>query len=117
MLARQNSIVELHMLAAYVKTNARFGGRVAQTLSHLIDQLRNQHRLKREIRAATAETRASATILVALTIFVIVLMGVSNADYMQFFFSSTQGRVIFSCLIGWPCIGMLVMKRILTLDF
>ena len=117
MLARHNDIVELHMLSAYVKTNAKFGGRVAQTLMSLIDQLANKRRLEREIRSATAETRASAAILFGLMAFLILFMSVMNPAYMVFYTGSDQGRLILLCILAWPLIGVFVMKRILTLDF
>src|SRR5258708_573694 len=42
MLARKNDIAELHMLAAYVKSNAKYGGRLAPTLANLIAQPGNK---------------------------------------------------------------------------
>jgi tight adherence protein B len=117
MLARNNEIVELHMFSAFVKTNAKFGGRVAQTLSNLIDQLANKRRLDREIIAATAETRASAAILLGLMVFLVVLMSVMNPHYFAFYAGSRQGQLIFLCILAWPLTGILVMKRILALDF
>ena len=117
MLARHNDVVELHMLAAYVKTNAKFGGRVAQTLANLIDQLTNKRRLEREIRAATAETRASAAILFGLMAFLVVVMSVMNPQYFAFYAGSEQGHLIFLCILIWPLMGVLLMKRILTLEF
>src|SRR6185437_4671740 len=94
MLAGQMNIIELHMLAAYVRTNAKFGGRVAQTLVNLIDQLGNKRRLEREIRAATAETRASAIILFGLMTLTMVAMSVLNPDYLRFFLDTDLGRVL-----------------------
>jgi tight adherence protein B len=117
MLARHNEIVELHMFSAFVKTNAKFGGRVAQTLSNLIDQLTNKRRLDREIIAATAETRASAAILLGLMVFLIVLMSLMNPQYFAFYAGTEQGRLIFLCILAWPVTGIFVMKRILALDF
>jgi len=117
MLARKNNIAELHMLAAYVKSNAKYGGRVAQTLANLIAQLANKRRLDREIRAATAETRASEAILCGLMVFLVIIMSVVNSEYVTFFFGSNKGRLIFSAILAWPAIGIVAMKRILTLDF
>jgi tight adherence protein B len=117
MLARRNEIVELHMFSAFVRTNAKFGGRVAQTLSNLIDQLTNKRRLDREIKAATAETRASATILLGLMVFLVVIMSLMNPQYFAFYAGNEQGRLIFLCILAWPLTGIFVMKRILALDF
>jgi tight adherence protein B len=117
MLARQIDIIELHMLAAYVRTNAKFGGRVAQTLVNLINQLANKRRLEREIKAATAETRASAIILFGLMAFTMTAMSLMNPEYLRFFLDTDTGRIFLIGIIGWPLLGALVMRRILVIDF
>lgn len=117
LLARNNDIVELQMFSAFVKTNAKFGGRVAQTLSNLIDQLANKRRLDREIKAATAETRASAAILLGLMVFLVILMSMMNPHFFSFYAGSSQGQIIFLCILALPVTGIFVMKRILAVDF
>ena len=117
MLARQIDIIELHMLSAYIRTNAKFGGRVAQTLVNLINQLGNKRRLEREIKAATAETRTSAIILFGLMTVTMITMSLSNPEYLRFFLETNIGRFFLVGIIGWPLIGAFVMRRILVLDF
>lgn len=117
MLSRQNDIAELHMLTAYVRTNAKFGGRVGQTLLNLINQLNNKRRLEREIHAATSETRTSAIILFGLMAGLIGLMSIMNPEYVKFYFGDDSGRVVFALILVWPLIGSLVMRQILKLDF
>jgi len=117
MLARQIDIIELHMLAAYVRTNVKFGGRVAQTLVNLISLLSNRRRLEREIKAATAETRASAAILFGLMALTMIAMSVMNPEYLRFYLDTDTGRLILFGIIGWPVLGAIVMRRILVLDF
>ena len=116
-LAQATDILELHMLAAYVRANAKFGGRVSQTLASLVAQINNRHRLEREVRAATAETRASAIILFALTAMIIAVTSVLNPGYPHFFLHSATGEWILAGIVGWPLMGVLVMKRILSLEF
>jgi tight adherence protein B len=115
-LARQVNVIDLHMLAAYVRTNTKYGGRASRNLVNLIAQLNNERRLKRELKAATSETRASAAILVALTIFLMITVSLLNPDYITFF-TSDDGLFLLIGIAVWPLIGVLVMRRILALDF
>ena len=115
-LARQVDVIDLHMLAAYVRTNTKYGGRASQNLVNLITQLNNERRLKRELKAATSETRASAAILVALTLFLMTAVSLLNPEYIRFF-TSENGRLILIGIAVWPIIGVIVMKRILALKF
>ena len=116
-LAARTEIIELHMLAAYVRANAKFGGRVSKTLASLIAQINDRHRLEREVKAATAETRASAIILFALTVFVIAVTSILNPEYPHFFLHDPTGRWVLAGIVAWPAFGLLVMKRILALEF
>ena len=116
LLANSLNTIELHMLAAYVRTNSRFGGRIAQNLQSLIAQMSNKTRLEREINAATAETRASAFILIGITVFLMVVMALLNRSYLDFFFEQRIGRIVLAGIVFWPMVGLLVMKRITSLN-
>jgi len=115
-LAQRIDTAELHLLAAYVRTNAKFGGRVAQNLQNLLNQISNKARLEREIKAATSETRASALVLIGLTVLVIGLMSILNPAYIQFFLGDKIGRIVLSAICVWPLVGLVVMRRITTLQ-
>lgn len=116
LLARQIGTVELFMLAAFVRTNTKFGGKISETLVNLINQLTSRSRLEREIQAGTAETRTSAIILLGLTVLVIGFIGSSNETYMNYFLESESGRIMLIVIVAWPLIGLVVMKRVLRLD-
>lgn len=116
-LARQLDIQEIYMLSAYIRANEKFGGKLSQSLVHLIEQMSNKTRLEREIKAATAETRASAIALCLLTAGVITLVSVLNKGYVAFFFDSQSGQLVLAGIVVWPLIGLVVMKRILRVDF
>ena len=62
------------------------------------------------------ETRASAAILVALTLFLMTAVSLLNPEYIRFF-TSENGRLILIGIAVWPIIGVIVMKRILALKF
>jgi len=116
-LARQLDIVEVHMLSAYVRANTKFGGKLSQSLVLLIEQMSNKTRLEREIKAATAETRASAMALCLLTVGVIGLVSILNKNYVAFFLDSQLGHMILAGIVTWPLVGLFVMKRILSIDY
>jgi tight adherence protein B len=116
LLARQLDTKEVYLLAAYTRTNMKFGGRVSENLENLIAQIASQDRLEREIAALTGETRASALILLCITIGLMAFIGLTNHSYIAFFFEDHTGRILLSVILVWPVIGLLVMKRIIELD-
>jgi tight adherence protein B len=116
LLARYVDEGELYMFAAYVRSNAKFGGKIADNLGNLITSLATKDRFEREIAALTAETRASAGILLGLTVGLFAIVSLVNPSYLDFFFHEEIGRILLVVTIGWPLLGILIMRRILDLD-
>jgi tight adherence protein B len=116
-LAERLDIIELHMLAAAIQTNARFGGRISNVLANLTQILRDRARVERELRSATAETRMSALILGALPVIVAAFISVTNPSYIEFFLDDPQGHKLIGIAVGMEVAGVLVMRRIMRIDF
>lgn len=116
-LAERLDVIELHMLAASVQTNLRFGGRMSEVLNNLARVFRDRQRVERELRAATAETRFSAIILTALPVVVAVYLLVTNAGYLQWFIDTESGRTLLGLCVGLQVAGILLMRRIIRVEY
>jgi tight adherence protein B len=107
----------IYMMAAAIKANARYGGRIGDTLGNLISQLSHQARLERQLRALTAETRSSAAILVMLSVGLAFYVWMKTPEYIDFFFSDPAGQLMLLGIVGLPAAGIFVMQRILRIDY
>ena len=116
-LAERLDIIELHMLAAAIQTNARYGGRISTVLANLTQILRDRARVERELHSATAETRMSSLVLGALPVVVAAFIGVTNPSFMQFFINTPQGHKLIAVAVGMELTGLLVMRRIMRIEF
>lgn len=116
-VAERIDMPELYMVVATVRTNARFGGSVGPTLAGLGNLLRSRARVIRELSAASAETRMSATILCALPPVAMALISVINFGYMKYLWETEAGRHLLMFGFGFQLLGMLTMRRIMRLDF
>jgi tight adherence protein B len=116
-LAERLDIIELHMLAAAIQTNARFGGRISNVLTNLTQILRDRARVERDLRSATSETRMSALILSALPIVVAILISFTNPSYIAFFRDEPVGQRLLCIALGMEVVGVLVMRRIMRIEF
>jgi tight adherence protein B len=116
-LAERLDIIELHMLAAAIQTNARFGGRISTVLANLTQILRDRARVQRELHSATAETRMSALVLGALPVVVAAFIGATNPSYITFFIDVPQGHKLIAIALGMEVAGVLIMRRIMRIDF
>jgi tight adherence protein B len=116
-LAERIDVVELHMLAAAVKTNTRHGGRISTVLANLTQILRDRARVGRELTSATAETRMSGIVLGALPVVVALFIAFSNPSYIRFFIDVPEGHTLLAVAVGMEIVGVLIMRRIMRLDF
>jgi tight adherence protein B len=116
-IAERIDLAELYMVVATVRTNARFGGSVGPTLVSLVGLLRSQARVGRELKAASAETRMSATVLCGLPPVAMLLISFVNYGYMKYLWEVEAGRHLLMFGVTFQIIGMLTMRRLMRLDF
>jgi tight adherence protein B len=117
MAAERIATPELYMLATAVRTNIRFGGPISPILGEFADMLRDRARVDREIAAATSETRLSAVILCCLPLVAIALLSLVNIGYIRFLWEAELGRKLLMAAAALELTGMLVMRRLMRVDF
>lgn len=110
-------MLELHMFAAAIQSNLRFGGRIGQILENLIRILRDRSQIEREISSSTAETRTTALVLGALPFLVGGWIGFNNPDYAAFFIDDPSGHAILKVVVPMQVIGLLAMRRIIGVTY
>jgi tight adherence protein B len=116
-LADRLDLTEMHMFAAAVQANLRYGGRLSMVLANLANTLRDRERVTRELRAATAETRVSALLIGSLPVIAFVLMSTLNPKYATFFFDDPTGHQLLAVAGGLQLIGVVAIRRLLRLDY
>ncbi|WP_342235662.1 type II secretion system F family protein [Inquilinus sp. OTU3971] len=116
-LAGRLEVPELYMLATAIETNFRFGGRLSAVLANLVQILRDRARVGRELKAATAEIRFSAIILGLMPIIAAAMIGMVKPSYVLFFLEAEQGPRLAAIAVGLQLLGILIMRRIMRLEF
>ncbi|HVW74255.1 MAG TPA: type II secretion system F family protein [Rhizomicrobium sp.] len=108
---------ELQLFAATVTANARFGGSLSQALANLVLYLRRRAAIERELRASTAQIRASAWVLALLPLVVALVIMVQNRDYAAWFFTHSAGKkLLLYCLVS-QVIGAVLMRLVVRTRF
>lgn len=116
-VADRIDLTELHMVVAAVRTNQRTGGSIAPMLIGLATLLRDRARVMRELKAASAETRLSATVLCGLPPLAFLLISVINYEYMRYMWETAGGRRLLLVGLGFQTVGILTMRRLMRLQF
>jgi tight adherence protein B len=99
-----------------VRIQREVGGNLAELLSTVAETMIARQRLRREVRALTAEGRISAIILLLLPLGIGVAMYGINRDYMNVLLHDGFGQVL---LIGAGLLagaGFYWMKKIIEID-
>ncbi len=116
-VADRIDLPEFHMVVAAVRTNSRFGGNITPALAGLVRLLRDRARVVRELGAASAETRLSATVLCALPPVALLIISIINYGYMRYLFETPGGHRLLLIGVGFQTVGILTMRRLMRLDF
>lgn len=92
------------------------GGNLAEVLQTTSETMVQRNRLRREMKALTAEGRISAIVLAALPLFLFLVIMVINPDYMQPLLENTIGLVVMGAGLVFIGIGIYWMSRIVRVD-
>jgi tight adherence protein B len=95
--ATRCAVPEALLVARAMRVARQSGGELARVLDEVSETLRDRERLMRELRAATSQARASATVVAALPVVFLLLMSAGGGD---------QARLLFGEPIGWLLLGV-----------
>ena len=108
---------ETNFFGIVILIQQRSGGNLSEALGNLSRVLRDRKRMKAKIRAMSMEAKASATIIAALPIAVMLLVYLTSPSYIELLWIRPLGRLMLACCAGWMFIGVLVMRKMINFDF
>jgi tight adherence protein B len=73
--------------------------------------------MKGKINAMSQEAKASAAIIGALPICVMLLVYITSPEYIKPLFNDPLGRFMLAGSALWMSCGILVMKKMINFDF
>ena len=92
------------------------GGNLAEVLQTAADTMLQRNRLRREMKALTAEGRVSAIVLGALPFFLFLFLFTTRRDYLQPMLESTWGLVALGGAFGLLLVGIFWLSRIVKVE-
>lgn len=116
MLERVDS-TELKLMTIAVLIQREVGGNLSEILDVILETIRERIQLKGEIKAITAQGRASAALIGALPPLLLFVMNFINPDYMRPLFTEFLGQGILAGCFMLECIGIYMIIQIIKVDF
>ncbi|PWR21140.1 type II secretion system F family protein [Zavarzinia aquatilis] len=113
--AQRLGVAELAMLAMIVRTNLRYGGNLSYILEHLSRVLRDRIRVRGEFKALSSELRSTAFVMVAIPPLVGLAIMAMNPSYLDYF--AEKGQAMLGVAIGLEVIGIVIMRRLLRVEY
>ncbi|MGA8651736.1 MAG: type II secretion system F family protein [Xanthobacteraceae bacterium] len=108
---------EANFFAIVVSIQQRAGGNLSEALGNLSRVLRDRKKMKAKIKAMSMEAKASAGIIGALPIAVMILVYITSPQYMSLLWTEPLGRMMIVACAVWMSIGIFVMRKMINFDF
>ena len=110
-------LAESNFFTIVINIQQRAGGGLAEALGNLSHVLRDRRKMRAKISAMSMEAKASAAIIAALPIAVMLLVYLTSPGYIELLWSRPIGRMMLAASAGWMLVGTLVMRRMINFDF
>ena len=116
-LYEEMPVPEANFFGIVVAIQQKAGGNLAEALSNLSRVLRDRKKMKAKIQAMSQEAKASAGIIAALPVAVMILVYISSPQYISLLWTEPVGRLMLAGCAFWMTMGVLVMKKMINFDF
>ncbi|MGI6144468.1 MAG: secretion system protein [Clostridia bacterium] len=108
---------DLELIITAVLIQRQIGGNLAEIMDNISDTIRDRIRIKGEIKALTAQGRLSGIVIGFIPLFLIGIMLLLNPEYLLPLFKSSLGLLMLSIGIIGEIIGVIIIKKIVSIDY
>ena len=108
---------EANFFGIVISIQQRAGGNLSEALGNLSKVLRDRKKMKAKIQAMSMEAKASAGIIGALPIAVMMLVWITSPQYISLLWTEPLGRLMLAASGLWMFMGTMVMKKMINFDF
>ncbi|MEJ2658515.1 MAG: type II secretion system F family protein [Desulfobacterales bacterium] len=114
-LAKRIECPELKYFVVAVILQRETGGNLSELIESLANLIREKFKFQGKVRTLSAEGKLSAVILVAIPFLIAIYLHFANPKYLAILFSEPIGRIMVAAAAIMMAIGILVMKKMVTI--
>ncbi|MGH9768498.1 MAG: type II secretion system F family protein [Blastocatellia bacterium] len=114
-LAERIPLLDLRMCVTAIQIQRETGGNLAEILDKVAHTIRERFRIMEDLRTLTMQSRMSAWVLCALPIFIGVMMGVTNTEYMSVLWLDPRGHKMIAVALAMQFTGILMVRKIMQI--
>ncbi|MGN0383438.1 MAG: type II secretion system F family protein [Eubacterium sp.] len=116
MVARVKSS-DLMLAVSAVNVQRQTGGNLSEILETIANTIRDRFKIKKEIKAITAQGITSGTVIGALPVFLALILYAINRDYIMMLFTETAGHYMIGYCVISEIIGFLAIRKTVTIKY
>lgn len=110
-------VPEANFFGIVISIQQKAGGNLSEALGNLSRVLRDRKKMQAKIKAMSMEAKASAAIIAALPICVMLLVYLTSPAYIELLWTTPMGRMMLAASVIWMGMGILVMRKMINFDF
>jgi tight adherence protein B len=115
--AERVPLLDARFFVTAVLTQRESGGNLSEVLDNLASVIRDRFTLKREVKVKSAHGRTTGFILAGMPPALAVIFMVTSPDYLRTLVEDPAGIRMLITGIGLQIIGMLVIRRLVRIDY
>ena len=115
--AERIPLLDARFFVTAVLTQRESGGNLSEVLDNLASVIRDRFTLKREVKVKSAHGKATGWILAAMPPALAAIFMVTSPDYLGELVGDPAGVRMLIIGIGLQIIGMLVIRRLVRIDY
>ncbi len=108
---------DMKLFAASTIIQMRSGGNMADMMDRLVAVIRDRIRLQRRVRVLTSQAQFSKRVLIAIPFILILMLLLSNADYLAPLVETEMGRILLGLAVAFLVVGSWVMNKMTVLKY
>jgi tight adherence protein B len=108
---------DFDLIVTAVSIQRQVGGNLAEVLDNIASTIQERLRIKGEVRTLTAQGRISGVIVGLLPVFLAGFLFIINPTYMAILFKHPLGLALLGGALISEFIGILLIKKIVNIDY
>lgn len=107
---------ELKTISTAIEIQHRVGGNMREMLEQATSSVRQSLELRMSLHSQTAQSRLSAKVVGLMPLVLLGIISLLSKDYIQGFFGSPAGIVLFSIGILLDVVGYAIIRKIMEIE-
>jgi tight adherence protein B len=115
-MLRRNNSDDLGMVVTAIEINLEVGGNLSDILDNIGRIIRDRVRIEGQVKAYTAQTRLSSSVLAGMPFFLGGIIYIVNPGYISVLWTTTIGMMMLGVAIFMVVMGTIVLSRLGKID-